>query len=182
MPAPLAPERRSLATIAVLLALVVAALESTVVTTAMPTITAELGDRALYGWVFSAFLVANAISVLLCGKLADGGGVITAPKWRNMIVSEKNRDQLLAAATKTAKIALIAGGAGLGVGIILAVVASMMGPSAAEIQAAADASDVTDASAKGVSPRRPSLSRSTSIERGCAVARSSGASPRTDAR
>lgn len=52
----------------------VAALEGTVVTTAMPTITAELGDRALYGWVFSAFLVANAVSVLVCGKLADGIG------------------------------------------------------------------------------------------------------------
>ena len=59
---------------AVLLALVVAALEGTVVTTAMPTITAELGDRALYGWVFSAFLVANAVSVMVCGKLADGIG------------------------------------------------------------------------------------------------------------
>jgi MFS family permease len=60
--------------VAVLLALVAAALEGTVVTTAMPTITAELGDRALYGWVFSAFLVANAVSVLVCGKLADGLG------------------------------------------------------------------------------------------------------------
>jgi MFS family permease len=66
--------RRNLATVAVLLALVVAALESTVVTTAMPTITAELSDRALYGWVFSAFLVANAVSVLVAGKLADGIG------------------------------------------------------------------------------------------------------------
>ncbi len=40
----------------------------------MPTITAELGDRALYGWVFSAFLVANAVSVLVCGKLSDSFG------------------------------------------------------------------------------------------------------------
>lgn len=73
-PTPPNPTRRRLATVAVLLALVVAALEGTVVTTAMPTITAELGDRALYGWVFSAFLVANAVSVLVCGKLADGLG------------------------------------------------------------------------------------------------------------
>ena len=69
-----APVRRGLATVAVLLALIVAALEGTVVTTAMPTITAELGDRALYGWVFSAFLVANAVSVLVCGKLSDSFG------------------------------------------------------------------------------------------------------------
>lgn len=68
------PTRRKLATLGVLLALVVAALEATVVTTAMPTITAELGDSALYGWVFSAFLAANAVSMLLCGKLADSLG------------------------------------------------------------------------------------------------------------
>lgn len=66
--------RRGLATVAVLFALAASALEGTVVTTAMPTITAELGDRALYGWVFSAFLVANAVSVLVCGKLADSLG------------------------------------------------------------------------------------------------------------
>jgi MFS family permease len=65
---------RALLTTAILLSLVVAALESTVVTTAMPKITDALGGRALYGWVFSAFLVANAVSVLVCGKLADGLG------------------------------------------------------------------------------------------------------------
>ncbi|MFO0587500.1 MAG: GIDE domain-containing protein [Polyangiaceae bacterium] len=79
-------------------------------------------------------------SLYVCGKVADGGGMIVAPKWRNMLVSQKTRDQYLADATKTAKIALIGGGAGLGVGIILAIVASMMGPSKAELEAAAAAS------------------------------------------
>lgn len=78
-------------------------------------------------------------SLYVCGKLGDQGGMITAPKWRNMIVSNKTRDQLLAEATKTAKIAFIAGGGGILVGAILGVVGSMMGPSAAEIQAEADA-------------------------------------------
>ncbi len=73
-PHPTTDTPRGLATVAVLLALVVTALEGTIVTTAMPTITAELGDRSLYGWVFSAFLVANAVSVIVCGKLADGLG------------------------------------------------------------------------------------------------------------
>lgn len=77
-------------------------------------------------------------SVYVCGKLGEGG-MITAPGWRNLIVSNKTRDQLLADSTKTSKIALGVGGGGLLVGIILVVVSSMMGPSAAEIQAEADA-------------------------------------------
>src|SRR5262250_1747852 len=63
-------ERRR-ATAAVLLALVVAAFETTVVTTAMPTLTAELDGRALYAWVFTGFLLASTLGVLLGGRLAD---------------------------------------------------------------------------------------------------------------
>jgi MFS family permease len=64
------PERR-VATVAVLLALVVAAFETTVVTTAMPTLTAELNGRALYAWVFTGFLLASTLGVLLGGRLND---------------------------------------------------------------------------------------------------------------
>lgn len=59
-------------------------------------------------------------SLYVCGRMAEQGGVITSPKWRNLIVSNQNRDQLLAAATKTAKIALIAGAALFVVGGALA--------------------------------------------------------------
>ncbi|RKH49398.1 MFS transporter, partial [Corallococcus llansteffanensis] len=62
---------RRVATGAVLLALVVSAFEGTVVTSAMPTITRELGGDALYSWVFSAFLFASTVGVLVSGKLAD---------------------------------------------------------------------------------------------------------------
>jgi MFS family permease len=58
----------------VLLALVVAAFESTVVTSAMPTIAADLGGLDIYPWVFSAFLLASMVGVLVCGKLADALG------------------------------------------------------------------------------------------------------------
>lgn len=51
-----------------------------------------------------------------CGKLADQGGVIASPSWRQLIVSAKSRDELLASATKTAKIALLAGAAAFVVG------------------------------------------------------------------
>ena len=67
-----APGReRRVATVAVLLALVVAAFETTVVTTAMPTLTAELNGRALYAWVFTGFLLASTLGVLLGGRLSD---------------------------------------------------------------------------------------------------------------
>ncbi|MFY0562378.1 MFS transporter [Archangium lansingense] len=62
---------RRLATTAVLLGLVVSAFEATVVTSAMPTLTRELGGQHLYSWVFSSYLFASTIGVLLFGKLAD---------------------------------------------------------------------------------------------------------------
>ncbi|MBM7112471.1 MFS transporter [Archangium primigenium] len=71
--APAAPPglARRVATGAVLLALVVTAFEATVVTSAMPTLTRELGGQHLYSWVFSAYLFASTVGMLLFGKLAD---------------------------------------------------------------------------------------------------------------
>lgn len=62
---------RRAATGAVLIALVVAAFEGTVVTSAMPAIVSALGGLHVYAWVFSAFLLASTIGVLTAGKLAD---------------------------------------------------------------------------------------------------------------
>ncbi len=66
--------RRRVATGAVLTALVVAAFEGTVVTPAMPTIVRELGGMSAYALVFSAFLIASTVAVLVCGKVADALG------------------------------------------------------------------------------------------------------------
>ena len=48
-----------------------AALEGTVVGTAMPTIVASLGGLAQYSWVFSAYLLTSTVTVPLWGKLSD---------------------------------------------------------------------------------------------------------------
>ena len=66
--------RRRLATAAVLLGLVISAFEGTVVTTAMPTITGALGGRALFAWVFTAFLLASTVGVMLAGRFGDHFG------------------------------------------------------------------------------------------------------------
>lgn len=62
---------RKLATAAVVLGLVISAFETTVVTTAMPTITQVLGGAELYAWVFSGFLLACTFGVMVSGKLGD---------------------------------------------------------------------------------------------------------------
>ena len=47
------------------------AMEMTVVSTAMPTVVAELGGALHYAWVFSAYMLASTVMVPIHGKLAD---------------------------------------------------------------------------------------------------------------
>jgi EmrB/QacA subfamily drug resistance transporter len=56
---------------AAMLALFLGALDALVVGAAMPTIVADLGGLHLYGWVFSSYLLARAISLPIFGKLCD---------------------------------------------------------------------------------------------------------------
>lgn len=57
--------------IACMLAMFMAAIEVTIVATAMPTIIAQLGGFAQFGWVFSIYLLTQAVSVPVYGRLAD---------------------------------------------------------------------------------------------------------------
>ena len=57
--------------IASLLALFLGALDALVMSAAMPTIVADLGGLHLYSWVYSAYLLARAVSLPVFGKLAD---------------------------------------------------------------------------------------------------------------
>ncbi len=64
-------KRRFYIIIASLLALFLGALDALVMTAAMPTIVADLGGLHLYSWVYSAYLLARAVSLPVFGKLAD---------------------------------------------------------------------------------------------------------------
>jgi EmrB/QacA subfamily drug resistance transporter len=55
----------------ILLSLFMAAVESTVVATAMPTIVGQLGGLEAFSWVFSAYMLASTTTVPLFGKLSD---------------------------------------------------------------------------------------------------------------
>lgn len=64
-------KRRWFVTIGVMTGMLLAALEATVVGTAMPTIVAALGGLAHYSWVFSAYLLTSTVFVPVWGKLSD---------------------------------------------------------------------------------------------------------------
>ncbi|MBU3215411.1 MFS transporter [Clostridium estertheticum] len=57
--------------IALMVAMFLAAVEGTVVTTAIPTIVKDLNGFELISWVFSAYLLTSAISTPIYGKLSD---------------------------------------------------------------------------------------------------------------
>ncbi|MBI4457129.1 MAG: MFS transporter [Acidobacteria bacterium] len=58
-------------TAGILGALYLAAMESTVVTTAMPTIITRLGGLEIYSWVFSIYLLTSTVSIPVWGRLSD---------------------------------------------------------------------------------------------------------------
>ncbi len=58
-------------TIAVMTALLLAALDQTIVGTAMPRIVAELRGLDYYAWVLTAYMVASTTTVPIAGKLGD---------------------------------------------------------------------------------------------------------------
>lgn len=60
-----------LVTIAIFIATFMSAIEGTIVSTAMPTIVGDLHGVALMNWVFSIFLLTNAIATPIYGKLSD---------------------------------------------------------------------------------------------------------------
>lgn len=53
------------------MAMFMSAIEATIVATAMPSIAAKLGGLSLYSWVFSSFLLIQAVTIPIYGKLSD---------------------------------------------------------------------------------------------------------------
>jgi len=58
-------------TFALVLVTALASFESTVVSTAMPTIIGDLGGLPVYSWVFSVYLLAATLTMPVYGRLAD---------------------------------------------------------------------------------------------------------------
>jgi EmrB/QacA subfamily drug resistance transporter len=59
---------------ALMLALLLAALDQTIVATALPRIVSDLGGITQYSWVFTAYMLTSTVSVPLYGRLGDVHG------------------------------------------------------------------------------------------------------------
>ncbi len=68
-----APGRRRL-TIGLVLAVTLVGFESLAVSTALPAIAADLNGLALYGWVFSAYMLGTLLGTVIAGRSADEHG------------------------------------------------------------------------------------------------------------
>jgi EmrB/QacA subfamily drug resistance transporter len=62
---------KRLVLLGVMLSIFLAAMESTVVATAMPRVVASLGGIEHYAWVFSGFLLTSTVTMPLWGRLSD---------------------------------------------------------------------------------------------------------------
>ena len=56
---------------ALMLTIGLAAIDSTIVATAVPQIVADLGNFALFPWIFSIYLLTQAVTVPIYGRLSD---------------------------------------------------------------------------------------------------------------
>src|SRR5207245_2284733 len=65
------PRTRTQIVVAVLLGLFLAALDQTVVGTALPRIVTDLSGNDIYTWAFTSYLLTATISWLIYGKLSD---------------------------------------------------------------------------------------------------------------
>jgi EmrB/QacA subfamily drug resistance transporter len=65
------PRRRNLIFVAVLLGMLLAALDQTIVATALPTVVSDLGGAGHQSWVVTSYLLASTIVTAVVGKLGD---------------------------------------------------------------------------------------------------------------
>ncbi len=69
----LAPHRRA-TTIGLLLVITLVGFEALAIATVMPKVSRDLNGISLYGWVFSAFLLAQLVGIVVAGTSADRYG------------------------------------------------------------------------------------------------------------
>ncbi|MCT7353998.1 MFS transporter [Streptomyces sp. 15-116A] len=68
------PDRRGAVVAALMLAMALAALDSTIVSTAVPQIVGDLGGFSVFSWLFSGYLLAVTVTLPVYGKLSDTFG------------------------------------------------------------------------------------------------------------
>src|SRR3954469_15583470 len=121
---PINKSQRRYVTAALMLVMVLASMEMTITSTAMPTIIGDLHGLEHYSWVASVYLLALTVSMPLYGRLADAWGrkrVIVVAMGLFLVGSA-----LAAAAGSMTQLILYRGIQGLGAGGIMPVVLTIL--------------------------------------------------------
>ena len=123
--APLSPGKRRLVFAAIMATTFMAAVEIHIVATAMPSILPELGGFHLYSWVFGGFVLTQAVTTPIYGKLADiyGRRRILATGIIIFLISSL----LCGLATNMPELIIYRGLQGVGAGAILPVAHTIVG-------------------------------------------------------
>lgn len=118
-------DHRARVLVALVLTMGLAAMDTTIVATALPSVVADLGGQHLFAWVFSTYLLAQTVTIPLYGKLADLYGrkpVLIAGVATFLVASAA-----CAAAPSMLALIVFRGIQGLGAGSIQATVATVAG-------------------------------------------------------
>jgi EmrB/QacA subfamily drug resistance transporter len=113
-----------------MVALLLAALDQTIVATALPKVVSDLGGLSQYSWVFTAYMLASTVTVPLYGKLGDVYG--RKPLFVFAIVVFLVGSALCGLAQNMTQLVIFRGLQGLGAGglfpLALAVVGAIVPP------------------------------------------------------
>lgn len=63
--------QRVIVTSSIVLAMLIASMDTTILNTTMPVIAAELGNKSLYAWAFTSYILVSTALIPIAGRLAD---------------------------------------------------------------------------------------------------------------
>ncbi len=117
--------RKRQAVAGIMLSIFLAAMESTVVATAMPKVVESLGGLHIYTWVFSGFLLTSTVTMPLWGRLSDLFG--RRPIYLSGLVIFLVGSALAGAATGMAELIAFRMLQGVGAGSLLSIGMTIVG-------------------------------------------------------
>lgn len=118
-------DRRKLVLLALMCTMMLAAMDITIVSTAIPQIVSDLNGFSLISWVFSAYILAQTVSIPIYGKLSDLYG--RKPILLFGIIIFVLSSAASAAAWNMTALIVFRGLQGLGAGSIMATVNTLAG-------------------------------------------------------
>src|SRR3954454_15490678 len=68
------PSRRGVVLVGLMLTMALAAMDTTIVATAVPQIVGSVGGFSIFSWLFSVYLLTQTVTIPIYGKLADTRG------------------------------------------------------------------------------------------------------------